>query len=72
MTSLDHFFHAPADLVLHPRLRNWKARLERPGTRATVSVFREETMIGRSPTELNVQFVEDGKPAPLETMLWDD
>lgn len=72
MTSLDQFFHAPADFVLHPRLRNWKERLAQPGTTATVSVFREETLVGRSPTELNVQFIERGKPAPLETMLWND
>jgi hypothetical protein len=72
MTSLDQFFHAPTDLVLHPRLRNWKARLERPGTIATVSVFRQESVIGRSQPELTVQFVEDGSLGPLESMLWDD
>ena len=72
MTTLDQFFHAPADLVLHPRLRSWKERLRIPGVTATVSVFRPETVIGRSHAELNVHFIENGKVAPLETVLWDD
>jgi hypothetical protein len=72
MRTLDQFFHPPTDLVLHPRLRSWKERLGMPGVSATVSVFRPESVIGRSPTELNVQFIEDGKPSSLETVLWDD
>jgi hypothetical protein len=71
MTTLDEFFEKPADLR-HPRLHNWKVRLEQPRTSATLEVSRQETEFGQSRPEMHVQFTEDGKLLPLETVLWDD
>jgi hypothetical protein len=72
MTTLDDFFRRPADSLPHPLLCNWKARLDRPGASATLEVFRPEGEIGQSQPEINLQFTEDGKQLPLETVLWDD
>src|SRR5208337_924211 len=72
MTKLDDFFQRPTDSLAHPRLRNWKARLEKPGTHATLEVFRPGSEFGQSQPEMNLQFTEDGEPRPLETVSWDD
>ena len=65
MTTLDSFFNGPTD-SLHPRLRNWKARLARAGTTATLEVFRPESELGETQPELNLQFTEDGKLLPTQ------
>ena len=72
MTRLDDFFQRPTDSLPHPRLRNWKTRLDQGGTTATVEVFRPETDLGQSQPEMNLQFTENGKLLPLETVPWDD
>jgi hypothetical protein len=72
MTTLDDFFRGPSDSLQHPRLRNWKARLDRPGTTATLEVFRPESDLGQTQPEMNLQFIEDGNLLPLETVPWDD
>jgi len=72
MTKLDDFFQRQTDSLAHPRLRNWKARLERPGTHATLEVFRPGSEFGQSQPEMNLQFTEDGELRPLETVSWDD
>jgi hypothetical protein len=72
MPTLDELFRGPADSLPHPRLRNWKARLEHPGTTATLEVFRPESALGASQPEMNLQFTEEGKRLPLETVPWDD
>src|SRR5947209_7565579 len=71
MTKLEDFFHSQTD-SLHPRLRNWKARLDRPGTSVTLEVFRPPTEFGASQPEMNLQFTEEVKLLPLETVTWDD
>jgi hypothetical protein len=72
MTRLDDFFGGPTDSLTHPRLRTWKARLDRAGTTATLEVFRPEAVLGQSRPEMNVQFKEGGNLLPLETVPWDD
>ena len=71
MTTLDEFFEQPADLR-HPRLHNWKVRLEQPRTSATLEVSRQETEFGQARPQMHVQFREDGQLLPLETIPWDD
>src|SRR2546429_357070 len=71
MTTLDELFRRPTD-SLHPRLRNWKARMEKAGTKPTLEVFRPEFEVGQSQPEMNLQFTENGKLLPLESVLWDD
>jgi hypothetical protein len=71
MTKLDDFFSKPVE-SLHPRLRNWKARLAEPGTSATLEVYRPESDLGLSQPEMNLQFKKDGNLPPLETVPWDD
>jgi hypothetical protein len=72
MTTLDELFSRPADSLQHPRVRNWKARLEQAGTSAALEVFRPESEFGQSQAEMNLQFTEGGKLLPLETVAWDD
>ncbi len=71
MTTIDDFFSKPTE-SLHPRVRNWKTRLGEPGTSATLEVFRSETEVGQSQPEMNLQFIKEGHPLPLETVPWDD
>ncbi len=71
MTTLNEFFEQPAD-SRHPRLHNWKVRLEQPESSATLEVSREETDFGQARPEMHVQFRENGKLLPLETVQWDD
>jgi hypothetical protein len=70
MTTLDDFFNKPTE-SLHPRLRNWKTRLE-AGNSATLEVYRPETELGQSEPEMNLQFTKGGDQLPLETVPWDD
>jgi len=70
MTTIDDLFNRPAE-SLHPRVRDWKARLE-DGRSATLEVFRPETEIGQAPVEMNLAFTKDGRPLPLETVAWED
>ena len=71
MTTLDALFSRQTD-SLHPRVRNWKARLGEPNTSATLDVYQPQTEIGQPQAEMILQFTKDGKPLPEETMLWDD
>ncbi len=71
MTRLDEFFDKPA-VWGHPRLQNWKARLDRPKVTATLQVTKQESEFGQVQPEMHVQFTEDGKLSPLESLPWDD
>jgi hypothetical protein len=71
MTRLDDFFHGQIELMEHPRLRNWKARLDK-GARATLEVYRPEGILGQSRPEMNLQFIEGTNLQPIETVPWDD
>jgi len=71
VTTIDESFANPPGL-LHPRVRNWKARLGEPRTSATLEVFRPETDLGQSQPEMNVQFTQNDHPLSLETVPWDD
>jgi hypothetical protein len=71
MTKLDDFFRGQTDSLTHPRLRNWKRRLDQ-GATATLEVFRPEAVLGQSRPEMNLQFIEGGTLLPLETLPWDD
>jgi hypothetical protein len=71
MTKLDDFFAKPPEL-LHPRLRNWKLRLEQPGMTARVEVFRPERDLGLSQPEMYLHFRQDETILPVENMSWDD
>jgi hypothetical protein len=71
MTTLDDFFSRQSDF-LHPRLRNWKARLGEPGASATVEVFRPKSDLGQAQPEISLQFTRNGELLPLETVAWDD
>jgi hypothetical protein len=71
MTRLDDFFRGQADTLPHPRLRDWKRRLDQ-GAKATLEVFRPESILGQSRPEMNLQFTEEGRLLPLETLPWDD
>jgi hypothetical protein len=72
MTKLDDFFRPPVDTLEHPRLRNWKARLGKPGTEATLELFQPESEFGQSQAEMNLQFFDNGGPGSLETFPWND
>jgi hypothetical protein len=72
MITLDGLFGSPPDWLAHPRLRTWRARLAWPGITATLEVFRPESELGQTQPEMNLQFTEDGKLLPLETVPWDD
>jgi hypothetical protein len=72
MTRLDDFFQGQTDSLAHPRLRDWKARLDREGTTATLEVFRPEAVLGQSRPEMNLQFTVGTNQLPLETVPWDD
>lgn len=71
MTTLDDFFTGPKD-SLHPRVRDWQARLVEPNTSATLEVYRPGTDIGQSQAEMYVQFTKNGIRLPLEEIAWDD
>ena len=71
MTTLDDFFSKTTE-SLHPRLRNWKTRLNEGNTSATLEVYRPETAVGSLQPEMNLQFTKDGNLLPLETVPWDD
>jgi hypothetical protein len=73
MPTLD-FFRAPPDVLSfsHPRLRDWKRRLEQPGVGAELELYRPPTLLGSTQTELSLHFTKDGKPQPVETAPWDD
>jgi len=71
MPKLVDFFSKPAE-SLHPRLRNWKARLDEADTSATLEVYRPDSGFGRSQPEMHLQFKEAGNLLPLETVAWDD
>jgi hypothetical protein len=71
MTTLDDFFSRPTE-SLHPRLRNWSARLDEPGMSATLEIYRPVSDFGQTQTEMNLQFTKDGNLLPLETVSWDD
>lgn len=72
MTTLDDFFRGPTDSLAHPRLRSWKARLDREGTTATLEVFRPAVALGQSRPEMNLRFTEGTNELPVETVPWDD
>jgi len=72
MTKLDDFFRVQTDSLAHPRLRDWKTRLNHEGTTATLEVFRPEGILGQSRPEMNLQFTEGTHLLPLETVPWDD
>jgi hypothetical protein len=72
MTTLDDFFRAPADSLTDPRLRPWKARLDREGTTAALEVFRPDAVLGQSRAEMKLQFTEGGELLPPEAFPWDD
>jgi hypothetical protein len=72
MTRLDDFFRGQADSLAHPRLRHWKARLDREGTTATLEVVRPEAILGQSRPEMHLRFTEGTNLLPLETVPWDD
>ena len=71
MTRLDDFFHGQTDTLAHPRLRNWKTRIDQ-GSTATLEVFRPEGVLGQARPEMNLQFIEGTNLLPLETVPWDD
>lgn len=71
MTTLDDFFTKPTESV-HPRVRNWRARLGEPDTTALLEVYRPESEFGQAQPEMHLQFIEDGNLLPLETVPWDD
>jgi hypothetical protein len=71
MTKLDDFFSKPPGL-LHPRLRNWKLRLEEQGTTAQLEVFRAESDLGLTQPEMYIHFSTNGILQPVENMPWDD
>ncbi len=72
MITLDDLFRAAADTPPHPRLRNWKQRLDKPGVTARLELYRPATDLGVAQTEMNLQFTENGQPPTLETVTWDD
>ena len=72
MITLDELFRGPTDALPHPRLRNWKARLDQSGISAALEVFRPESDLGQTQPEMSLQFTENGKLLPLETLPWDD
>ena len=72
VTALDDFFKAPVATLLDPRLRNWEQRLKQPGVKAELELNRPATALGLAQTEMLLQFTENGKPQPLDTVAWDD
>jgi hypothetical protein len=71
MTRLDDFFRGQTDTLAHPRLRDWKRRLDQ-GASAKLEVYRPQVLLGQSRAEMNLHFAEQGNELPLETLLWDD
>lgn len=72
MQTLDDFFRASADIPSHPRLRDWKQRLSRSGVTAELELYQAPSALGFAQTEMNLRFIENNSPQPLETMAWDD
>jgi len=72
MMTLDDLFKDPTETFELPVLRNWKSRLDIPGTSAAVEIFQPASDLGGNQPEINVHFVEGGRPLSLETRLWDD
>lgn len=71
MTKLNDFFRPSAEPLSHPRLRDWKRRLD-AGGRAELELFRPRTALGIAQTDMNLHFTENGKGQSLETVTWDD
>ncbi|MEX1223871.1 MAG: hypothetical protein WEA31_04915 [Pirellulales bacterium] len=71
MKTLDDYF-AQSTETMHPRLRDWKARLAEEGTSATVEIYKPHADLGQSQPEMNIQFTKGGVSASLETVSWDD
>jgi hypothetical protein len=72
MTTLDDFFRAPPDALLHPRLREWKQRFAKPGVKPELKLYTPATLLGISQTELTLQLTGNGEPHLVETVAWDD
>jgi hypothetical protein len=71
MPTLDDFFGA-TNAVSHPRLRDWKNRLEAPNTNATLEVYRSRGDFGPGQPKMYVQFYDSGRPIHLDEVAWDD
>jgi hypothetical protein len=63
MTKLDDFFRTQTDSLTHPRLRDWKRRIDQ-GAIATLEVFRPEAILSRSRPEMHLHFTEGGNLLP--------
>jgi hypothetical protein len=72
MTTLDDFFRVSAPVPPHPRLRHWKERLSQTDVKAELELYQPPTLLGVEPTDMNLRFIENGKPEQLETVAWDD
>ncbi|WP_165234000.1 hypothetical protein [Aquisphaera insulae] len=71
MNTITDFFRETTEPT-HPRLREWKRRLGKHDTSATLEVFRPDRGLSETRPEMNVQFYDDGRPAQLDTVPWDD
>lgn len=72
MPNLDDLFEIQKGTLIHPRLRSWQDRLAAPDAFAQVEVSRPLSALGQLPAEMHVQFRENGKLLPLESLPWDD
>ncbi len=72
MQTLDALFRQKPDALSHPRLRRWRAFLERPDAKAELEVFRPVVPIGQASTELTLRLSENGGPPAEVEFLWDE
>jgi hypothetical protein len=72
MATLDDFFSKPVEATTHPRLRDWQRRIQQPGVKTELELYRTPSALGLAQTEMNLHFTIDGEPQPIETVVWDD
>lgn len=72
MIKLDELFHRHVERLPDPRLRYCNEILQRPGTSATVEVFRPQAGIGLARPEISIWLSENGNTLQPMTLPWDD
>jgi hypothetical protein len=68
--TFDEFFADTPDGPPHPRLRDWKNRIDK-GESATLEVYRSPTNVGLSQSRMFVHFSRDDKPLVTDETDWE-
>jgi len=71
MPTLDDFFKESADILEHPRLREWKHQIDH-GARLQLELHRPATSMGLSQAEMNVLRFDEGNWHLIDSVAWDE